>query len=456
MNEFKVGLLAIATLVSLAYMSLKITSNQSGFGDYITYKSVIKDASGIFPKTPIKVAGINAGRIVKIELKGNTALVTYEVLKRVEIRKGSKLRVKTVGFLGDKYLEIYVGDGDLVIEEGSLIDAFEGAGLETLTKDAAEILREVKDIVKSVKNSVAPEGEKSPVEIILKQVQEVLKNSRLVTENINEVLSTNKGKIESLISKLEKAASSIEYQLNTNNRQSIANDLSKVMKNADALTSNLNELVSDIKSGKGTMGKILVEEEIADEVKETIAGVKKIVDKVDAIRTELSVFSNVNTRYAGETTAELKIFPAPERFYTLGITTSEFGVEEEKEITTILNGVESREVNKTIEKDTYRFNLQVGRKVHNWVFRGGLIESSGGIGIDYSSKLLGTVLTAEFFDYREDLGINLRLSSEIHVWNVLYGKASADDLLTSYRNYSFGIGLRFLDEDLKGLLGFFL
>ena len=106
MSELKVGLLALSAMISVVFMSLKITSNQSGFGDYTTYRTIIKDASGIFPKTPIKVAGINAGRIKQIELQDNSALITFEVLNRVKITTGSKLRMKSVGFLGDKYLEM--------------------------------------------------------------------------------------------------------------------------------------------------------------------------------------------------------------------------------------------------------------------------------------------------------------------------------------------------------------
>ena len=34
MSEFKVGLLALATIIVVAVMSLKITSNQSGFGEF--------------------------------------------------------------------------------------------------------------------------------------------------------------------------------------------------------------------------------------------------------------------------------------------------------------------------------------------------------------------------------------------------------------------------------------
>ena len=43
MNELKVGILALVTLASVIFMSIKITSNQSGFGDYIKYKTIIRD-----------------------------------------------------------------------------------------------------------------------------------------------------------------------------------------------------------------------------------------------------------------------------------------------------------------------------------------------------------------------------------------------------------------------------
>ena len=94
-------------------------------------------------------------------------------------------------------------------------------------------------------------------------------------------------------------------------------------------------------------------------MKATLAGVKRIIGRVDAIRTELSVYSGINTDYGGETTAQLKIFPAPERFYLLGIKTSEFGPESEIHTTTVLNGVTSNEVEKRKAKDTYRFNIQI-------------------------------------------------------------------------------------------------
>jgi len=68
LNPLKVGLLTLAAIASIVVMSLKITQNQSGFGKHIQYQTILDDASGIFEKTPIKVAGINAGKIKSIEL----------------------------------------------------------------------------------------------------------------------------------------------------------------------------------------------------------------------------------------------------------------------------------------------------------------------------------------------------------------------------------------------------
>jgi phospholipid/cholesterol/gamma-HCH transport system substrate-binding protein len=456
MNEFKVGLLAIIAMASVVYMSFQVTSNQSGFGEYITYRSIIRDASGIFPKTSIKVAGINAGRIQKIELEGNNALITYEVLSKIKVPTDSMLQIKAVGFLGDKYLEIFVGKDDKFIKHMGFIKAEEGGGVEALVKDAADIMKDVKVIVGSLKDSLAPKDQEPPIKKILDDVQELVKNTKVATASLKNILKGNEEKFNNIIANIESFSDKLAFHIDEEQENSAMEDLKNILGNADQLTTDLKTLVADIKAGKGTLGKILVEEEIADEVKATLAGVQKIVGKVDAIRTELGVYSGINTDYGSETTAQLKIFPAPERFYLLGITTSEFGPESEIHTTTVTDGVTSNEVLKRSEKDSYRFNVQIGRKIHNWSFRGGLIESSGGFGVDYDVLSWGTRFTTEVFDYREDLGVNLRLASEVQIWNVFFGRIAGEDLLNDTRSATFSAGLRFNDEDLKGLIGFFL
>ena len=455
MNEFKVGLLAIATIVAVAFMSFKITSGQSGFGQYVTYRTIVKDASGIFPKTPIKVAGIAAGRINSIELQGNTALITFEILKQIQVTKNSKLRIKSVGFLGDKYIEIFIGDAPELLKKFDFIDSEEAAGIETLVKDTSEILLDVKQIVRSLKDSIAPEGQISPIKKILADVQTTVENTKEATLSLKRIMQGNEEKINALVDNLENFSYELAYNMDKGNPDAAISDLKRIMGNADKLTKDLSDIVADVKRGKGTMGKLLVEEEIADQVKDTLSSVQKIVGKADAIRTELSVFTGANTDGAGESEVALRIFPSPERFYHLGLTTSEIGPDTETITETTTNGNTVTTNKKERERDTFRFNVQVGRRVQDFAFRGGLIESTGGLGIDYYFQPLGTKFTTEVFDYDKDRGPNIRVTTEAQLWNVLYGRISGNDLARKERSATVSAGLRFNDEDLKGLMGFF-
>jgi len=455
MNEFKVGLLAIATIVAVIFMSLKITSNQSGFGQYITYRTIVKDASGIFPKTPIKVAGINAGRISSIELQGNTALITFEILKQIQVTKNSKLRIKSVGFLGDKYIEIYIGDSPEMLRKYDFIDSEEAAGIENLIKDSSEVLADVKQIVRSLKESFAPTGEASPLKKIISDVSEMVANTKEVTATLKRAANNNEEKVNAMMDNLQAFTEDLAYQVDKNNGDSAMADVKQVLVNTKKLTGDLESIVADIKKGKGTIGKMLVEDEIADQVKDTLSSVQKLVGRADAIRTELSVFSGLNTLSGSNTDAALRIFPAPERFYHLGVASSEIGPDKERITVTTTDGKTVTENQKINEKNTIRFNAEIGRRINDFDLRGGLIESTGGIGVDYTMQAIGTKVSVDAFDYKKDLGPNVRISAEAQIWNVIYGRASFNDSVRKTRSGTFAAGLRFNDEDLKGLIGFF-
>jgi phospholipid/cholesterol/gamma-HCH transport system substrate-binding protein len=457
MNELKVGLLALATMATVVFMSIKVTSNQSGFGEYITYRTIIKDASGIFPKTPIRVAGINAGRIKEIALADNNAIITFEVLEKVTVTKDSKLKIKTVGFLGDKYLEIVVGESTDRLAENGFIPAQEGGGIEDLVKDASTVLKDVKVIVGSIKESLAPPGEEPPMKKILADVAELVDNAKVATQSLKRIMNGNEERINDIIANLDEFSADIAYQVNNKNSDSAMADVKEILGNAKKVSADLEKVMADLKAGKGTMGKLLVEEQIADEVRETLSGVRQLVTTVNNLRTEMEVYTGANTLYGAESNFGLRLYPSPERFYDLGVVTSEFGVEDESIISTNVNGVESREVRSVQQKNTFLFNLQMGRHIHNWVIRGGLIQSTGGIGVDYELNDWGSKFSLDVYDYREDIGPNVRISAEHQLYNVLYGRVRLEDTLEEgIGSATFSLGLKFTDEDIRGLLALFL
>lgn len=456
MGTLKVGLMALASMGAVVYLSVWVTSNQSGFGDYVTYRAVIRDASGIFPKSSIRVAGVNTGRVVDIALQGNSALVTFELLEDVAVPRDSRLRIRSVGFLGDKYLDVSIGRSQELLGDGDLIQVDEGGGLDTLVKDVSEILVDVRAVVKETRAALAPEDGPSPIVETARSVRELVASAKEAADALRDITVGNEASIGRMVENLEEASLYLRNELDGADEGSAMARVDAILDNVREMSDDLKAIALDVRSGRGTVGKFLREDRIADEVTETLAGVNKLVNRVNMIRTELEVFTGSNSSHGGETHANLRIHPAPERFYLLGIATSEFGRAKERRIVTETDGSRSVTDETVRDKGSYRFNFQIGRRFSRWTFRGGVIESSGGLGIDYNLLSWNQRFSLEAFDYREDVGANIRLATDVQFWNVFYGRTALEDVALGSRSATFSVGLRFADEDIKGLLALFM
>jgi phospholipid/cholesterol/gamma-HCH transport system substrate-binding protein len=450
LNPLKVGLLTLAALASVVVMSLKITSNQAGFGDYVEYKTTLEDASGIFPKTSIKVAGINAGRIKDIKLQGREALITFEMLEDVKLTEDSKLIVKSVGFLGDKYLDINLGDQSKErLPEGAFIESEGGEGFE-------QVLKEVKEIATSVKESLRDENGKN----VLK---EIIANLNEISGSVKRMTTTNEDKINQIVEDIKAVTEQLAYETDRFQKDSLMADLSKIgpiLDKADSAVSDLKVIVADLKDGKGTVGKLLRDDAVVDQVSQTLSSVNRLVNRINNIEADIALSTGANTRIGSDTRFDLDIYPAPERFFRLGIVSNEIGPTTESETdtyTSVNDGPVTKTSTRKVSDDDLKFNFQIGRRIQRFALRAGLIESTGGVGADYYLPDWGIRTGVELFDYQKDAGPNLRVFSEIKIWNVLFTRVAGEDLISKDGSQSatISLGLRFTDQDLAALIGVF-
>src|SRR5690606_20334657 len=180
---------------SIVGVSLKITGDKGSFGNYITYRTILDDATGINENATIKVAGIAAGKIKKVELSGSQALVIFEVIEDIKVTQFSKLKIKSVGFLGDKYLDVFLGNPMAPrLPEDSMVLAEGGSGFEELGKDASDILKDVKEISKSIKDALVDEQDRNVAKQIVENVREFTENANHVAASLKRIISDNEGK----------------------------------------------------------------------------------------------------------------------------------------------------------------------------------------------------------------------------------------------------------------------
>lgn len=457
MNPLKVGLLTLAALASVVVMSLKITRNQSGFGKHIEYKTMLEDASGILEKTPIKVAGINAGRIKSIQLEGNKALITFEIIEQIKITPEASMKIKSVGLLGDKFIDMNVGSqqGER-LQEGSMIPTTTGGGFDNLSKDAGEVLKEVKEIASTIKDALRDDEGRNVI-------KEIVSNINDMTASLKRITTGNEDKINKIIDDMEAVTAQLAHETDRYQKDSLMGDLAKVgpiLDKVDSAVSDLKIIVADVKEGKGTVGKLLRDDAVVDQVSQTLSSVNRLVNRITNIEADVALSTGANTRIGSDTRFDMDIYPAPERFFRLGLVTNEFGPELEKEtetVTSVDGGDEVKTTKRKINRDQIKFNFQIGRRIQRWALRAGLIESTGGVGVDYLIPDYGIRTGMEMFDYQKDAGPNLRLYSEVRLWNVLFTRVAGEDLISKdgQQSATISLGLRFTDQDLAALIGIF-
>lgn len=461
MNELKVGFLALLALASIVVVSLKITSDKATFGDFIEYGTILNDATGIYENSSIKVAGIVAGRIKEITLSGSQALVTFEILEKIKITQNSRLRIKSVGFLGDKYIDIYLGDTSAPrLKPGTLISAEAGAGFEQIGKDASEILKDVKVIAAVIKESLYNDNQENAIKEIITQINEFSHNANDISKSLKRMISGNEGKLNNTIDNLNRLTAQLAFETDRYQEGSFMRDLEGVkpiLDKVNASVSDLHEIMADVKAGRGTVGKLLRDEEVVDRVNETLAGVNRLVGRVNQFETDIQMYTGSNNREGSKTELNLDLIPSPERFFRFGLVLGD-GTSLSRDTTTtrtINGGPETVEREQEVDEDVWRFNLQIGRKFNRYALRVGLIESTGGAGLDYIMPEYGLIHSLEAYDSREDIGMNVRYTLQVRMWSIVHAKVMADDLArdSQYHNYTFSAGLFFSDEDLAALIG---
>lgn len=308
-NNVKLGLFVLAGLLFLVVILYMIGRNMSLFGDTYMLKARFENAQGLVVGNNVRYAGIQAGTVKEIRIMNDTTIeVTLTVEKRMMtiIRKNAVVSIGTEGLVGNKVVNIlprrrmapFAEEGDILLARRSV--------------DTDEMLQ----TLSQTNNDVAV----------------IAANLKITVQKIN----TSKALWELLNDK----------SIPANFRTSVGN-IRTATANAGKMVNNLNDIVMDVKNGKGSVGAILKDTSFAKNLNEAIIKIKSVGDSVDSLSNEINIVvagikQDVNTG-KGPANAILK----------------------DSSIVQKLNKSLSN-----IEKGTDGFNQNMEALKHNFLFRG--------------------------------------------------------------------------------------
>ncbi|HSP94553.1 MAG TPA: MlaD family protein [Thermoanaerobaculia bacterium] len=471
----KVGGFFLVVLVLAGLLIWRIEDLRLGRGPAKKISVEFKDVAGLDAKSTVRLAGVRVGKVARIRLTPDgKAIVEMDLDKDVELRQGASAAIANLGLLGDKYVELVPGPvGAPELPEGTTIKGDVPVSFDQITKLARDIEVDVKDITKNLNSSLGgPQGEE--------RLRSIVENIRVITDDLRVMVASNRGNVDATLTNLSNFTEGMTELVDrvdkliaanqANVTQGIAN-IKDVTGKLETTADNLNQITGKIKSGEGTVGKLVESEETHKNlndalvsVKEGVAGLNKALGAVGRTRYDFGVRSEILTSFSkGKGYFTLDINP-PEspRFYRIELATQPFGRrfdETTVEQTTFPDGhIEVKTIHQAEFKDQLALTALFGYRWKDWGLRAGLMESQGGAGLDYKllKDRLRFSLDAWDFNRPENLSMHAKLGTAFFISPSVYLQGGWDDFLNRSRGAAsifLGAGLRWTDDDIKYLLG---
>jgi phospholipid/cholesterol/gamma-HCH transport system substrate-binding protein len=117
MSPFRAGLLAIVVLAVLSYAGL---TRLSAFSDPYELKAVFANASNLQPRSPVRIAGVEVGKVKKVEaLEGGGARVSMQIDDEgLPIHTDARLKIRPRIFLeGNFFVDMEPGSPSAPLQE---------------------------------------------------------------------------------------------------------------------------------------------------------------------------------------------------------------------------------------------------------------------------------------------------------------------------------------------------
>jgi phospholipid/cholesterol/gamma-HCH transport system substrate-binding protein len=257
-TETKVGFFVLSGIAAFA-MCIVLLGDIS-FKRYYRAQVLFDSAEGLPVNGPVRVAGVEVGKVEKIDLDNQRALVTLKMNKGVEVHRDARARIASTGLIGSKYLSITLGtpgtprlgpdevlQGDpaftfdqVMLKLGEFFrdDPVNGSASENL-KDSLANLRRVTETLSS-----AIGDQKQDMVEIIHNVRELSDRAKKVAANMEEITSEHKEDIKVALAKIR------------------------------SVSERLDDVLARIQNGDGILGKLVSDKEMGQQLKQTMTSVQ--------------------------------------------------------------------------------------------------------------------------------------------------------------------------------------
>jgi phospholipid/cholesterol/gamma-HCH transport system substrate-binding protein len=318
--EKKVGIFFIVGLILFGFM-LEVGEKWNPFEKKVMYKTYLSSITGLKMGDPVRLAGVDVGKIDKITILDDKIQIDFEVKPGTKIREDSVATLRLTNLLGGQFLGISFGSPSApVLPPGGTVKGRDVANIDIIVDNVSEVVKDAKVLINQLndnqnevmgKISAILDDNRTNLKSSIANINSIttkldrgdgalamLLNDKLLYENFRDA----SGSLKSIAFKIDKGEGTIGKLVNDD---LLYSDARSAMARINDSMKDVKDIAAKINRGEGTMGKLVNDEALYNEVRDASKNIKEIAGKINEGKGTLGKLVNEDTLYR-DTTATLK------------------------------------------------------------------------------------------------------------------------------------------------------
>ncbi len=279
-TEQKVGLFFIVALIALAVM-IELVEDWQPFEKQSKYHTFFTSAVGLKVGDPVRMAGVEVGKIKTISIDGLRVRVDFHVNEVTQIREDSFAMIRQLNLLGGQFLGLDFGDPQSpVLPPESEVKSIEGASIDelvtSLDKNQKQLFGKMDQIVDKINNGDGLIGKLVNDDAMYEDLKSAISSLRniasgLEKHDIGSDLGETLANLNDITTRLKKGEGTLGRLLTDD----------ELYENTRSALADLSEIARRAKNGEGALGKLLTEDALYDDFKVAMEHIRSIAAKID-------------------------------------------------------------------------------------------------------------------------------------------------------------------------------
>lgn len=295
-NEVKIGLMVGISVIILV-LGLNFLRGRGLFSQEEEYVAYYANTAGLQPSAAVQLQGVSVGKVLSVELqKDRRVKVTMGMKPDVEIPAGTQAQLASADLIsGTKIINLIFSNATARLQPGDTLLGVESGGiLDNLTADVSPLMGVVQHTVMTLDsllvsvNDIVNREARGHLNSSLASLDVALKDMALLTNGLNKQTASLAGVLNNannITGNIAQSNAKITGILDNAERATgqFANaPVQKTLEDLQSAAANLQSAVSQINSPNGTVGMLLHDKKLYENLNGAMGAIDTLLSDLQA------------------------------------------------------------------------------------------------------------------------------------------------------------------------------